>query len=701
MIRKRLEILKADTWFELELYDGEGIKYNSIINQIASTSDRSLSHSNTFEIPWTKNNIKALDLNVFNATQLAKSLNEKYEAKYYVDERLLQEGFVVINNMNNGIPSLNFIDGALTLVEKWGDTTYKEFLEDDSLLSNVDQKYRDRIDDMRTYDMTKSNVLTNLQNISGETYPIAYFPNTINCIGDKFQVDANDNRFDDHFNPFQSRPIFNAMAFLDMITQAYGYTLVKHGSVDWTTMEKTAIAAKGLKQGEIEDATSSGNYPSVSFTNHHWGTYSDIDGGTWQSQVGMEFPLGAGITPNSISMPTSTSYVHRLNYPNSGWYNNRKIFVPDTTGGFVGTINFYASDSPSNSGGVDVVIIWEDLTSPGDFLFQDATIETNNSTTEIVDVTINKSQFNTPPANAGSLVGLYLLRQDFNNEGYSGMGGMSVTEEILGAGVVTYDDYGQFEQNTVDLTYATPQKTIKDILNGILQRFGALVDIDHKAKEVEIFTYKAYGTRKTSGDFESWTEYFQQYDPPNFNTNYGNNYAVKNKIGLGNPYLGNSVERYLGNQVTKSKLKEFATDFNTQFQDITGLVVVNNTINPYDEFSIGGGTMVEFSSSLGAMTQRTWVNNTQGSLSGVANLVNVNYSQIPDGQNDWYTLIDESVRCSPSFLVPQSVIKNLDIKKPIYIDQLGGYYIIEKIDGYEDEVTPVTVDLIKLPSDWI
>ena len=264
MIQKRIEISKANgVWAGIELYEGEGLKYNNVINKIASTTDRSLSHSNTFKIPWTKKNIETLDLNVFNPTQLATALNEKYEARYYVDNILLQEGFVVINNMDNGIPSLNFIDEALSLTDKWGSVTYKEFLQDDILLGNIDADYLAAIDFMKVYDLDKTAVATVLPNITGETFPIAYFPNTVNCIGDKFQVDADEIRYDDRFNPYQSRPIFNAYAFLKMVTDAYGYTLIENPSVDWSKMRITAIAADKLAKGELDSGSTTVEYAPV------------------------------------------------------------------------------------------------------------------------------------------------------------------------------------------------------------------------------------------------------------------------------------------------------------------------------------------------------------------------------------------------------------------------------------------------------
>ena len=702
MIHKRLEILKGSEWIEVEFYYGQGIKYNNVINKIANTTERSLSHSNTFEIPWTKQNIDALDLNVFNATDLANSLNEKYEARYYIDNELTQQGFIVINNMDGGIPSLNFIDGALSLIEQWGSTTYKEFIQDDTLLLNVSTAYVTAINTMKSYSMSKTTVLTALGNISGESFPIAYFPNNINTIGEKFGVNQNDVRTLDQFNPYQSRPLFNAQAFLNMVTEAYGYNLIENASIDWTKMAITAICDDGLAKGEkdAEGSSSTSVWPEVALSDFHFEQVANNSTGAIMTQVAMRFPTSVGITPNSVT--NFPSYPTSVRGTASIFRSNRTLFVPDVSAGNVGTINFtgVVENNYGGNGTYDgTFIVYEDTTTTNGYIIEEAIASANNNTTSTVDWTMDKSQFDSPTsANAGSVIGIYLLREDVGTQSGTGrMTDMVVTESVLASGVVSFDDYGQYLQDSVDLTFATPSKTIKKIINGILQRFGALIEIDHINKKVEIFSYESYKTSRDAGSYVDWTDYYQEYSSPNFNTNYGNEYAIKNKLGLGSPYLGNTVERYLGNQVTNSKLKEFAKNYNTEFNDVTLLIVVNNTV-PYNEFSIGGASMVEFDYLSGDLTQGRYdtANGTSGTITAIPFMTNVNFSVIPDGLESWYNLIDKSIRCKPTFLIPQNEIRNLDIKLPIYIGKLGGFYIPEEIEQYEDETIPAKVKLIKL-----
>ena len=702
MANKRLEILKDGVYVEIEFYDGQGLQYNSVINKIGSTSDRSISHSNTFEVPSIYKNIDRLNLNVFNSTQLANALNTQYKARYYVEGQLLQQGLVMINNMDDGVISLNFVDEALSLIEKWGSTSYQQLLSDDLLIANVPSAYSSQISAIKTYDMDKTNPLIRVPNISGKTYPVVYFPNNINTIGDKFQVDADGTRSIDRFNPYQSRPIFNAKAFLDIVTQAYGYTLIENTSINWNEMASTIITADSLTQGEKDSSgTSTIVYPLIDLSNFYFaGVNSQLQ--SYESQVAMTFPSNAGITPNSIANFPSQPFPRYQGGTSSLFFTTRTIFVPDVSAGNVGLIKFEANNT--NPGGNisfrAVYILYKDTTSSG-YITESATIETNNNTTSVIDVTINKSQFDNPTdPNAGVAVGLFLV--SINQTDSYDMTDMVATEEVLSGDVVSYDDNGQFQQDVIDLTYGAPQKSIKKIINGLLQRFGALIDINHQANEIEIFSYTAYGERRYANEYVDWSSYLQKYDAPNYNTDFGNRYAIKNSIGLGSPYLGNSVNRFLGNQIPNSKFKEFAIDYNTEFQDITKLIAVVNSTSTlsYDEFSIDGSTMIQFLSSSSNYTQRRFDNSTQGTITNIAFIENVNYSTLPSGQDEWYTLIDQALRAEPTFLLPYQEIKNLDLKLPIYVSHLGGFYIIEEIEAYEDEQNPVKVKLIKLPIQW-
>ena len=105
----RIEIYKDGEWQQLILSNKRAIKYNVVINKIGKISTREISHTNTFSLPDFHQNRKSLGLNTFNVRDLAKAMNTKYECKYYVEDKVIQEGYLVINNTNNGLINVNFM----------------------------------------------------------------------------------------------------------------------------------------------------------------------------------------------------------------------------------------------------------------------------------------------------------------------------------------------------------------------------------------------------------------------------------------------------------------------------------------------------------------------------------------------------------------------------------------------------------------
>ena len=703
MNNTRIEILKDGIWVYLELGQDKSIRYNSVINKIGKTSTREISGSNTFSIPWTFHNVQTLGLNQFNATELAASLNQKYEAKYYNEDTLFQEGFVVINNMDSGPININFIDEALFITEKWGATSYNDLLKDSSL--QISAVYQTAIDEMVNYDIDKSAVLAHLTNISGETFPLALFPNNLNQIGDKWQIfgDGTDHK-NNGINPYQSRPIFNAKAFITLACEAYGYDPIFHTSIDWATVAKTYMVTKGLEKSQYGDGgLSSVVYPEVALSDFHFEQVANNSTGAIMTQVAMRFPTSVGITPNSVT--NFPSYPTSVRGTASIFRSNRTLFVPDVSAGNVGTINFtgVVENNYGGNGTYDgTFIVYEDTTTTNGYIIEEAIASANNNTTSTVDWTMDKSQFDSPTsANAGNVVGIYLLREDVGTQSGTGrMTDMVVTEVASPSGLISYDEHGQYLQDAVDLTYAASTETISSLIKGLMQKDGMLMNIDSKRKEIEFFAYSAYGTRRDLGgdNIVDWSKYLLEYSNPKFNTNYGNNYAISNKVGLSEPYPGNSVKIILGNQTSSSKYKDSAEDYNSTFKDVVSAQKLLYSTTPYTEYKVSGNSLVELDVNLGNLEQYKYDSTTSslGTLTGLPAIYNVNFSVAPGGINDWYGLIDNSVRAKPSFLLPLDVVKNLDLRKPIFISQLGGYYIPEEVEQYIDSKTPVSVKLIKL-----
>jgi hypothetical protein len=796
----------------LKLRDNQPIRYNSVINKIGKVDVREISHSNTFSIPYVYQNIEALRLNDFNVHELAVSLNKKYDAKYYKEGILLQVGFLVVNGSDGDSIKLNFIDGALELTQIWGSTPYIDLLRSGN--PSIPEDYQTLIEEMREYTLANDAVAPPLSKISlTEDYGVALFPNSLNCIGDKFQKYYDDARPLDAFNPYQSRPIFNAYAFMNIICEAYGYTPIFNESIDWDIIKKTYMVADGLNKSEQDvSGIQTTEHDTISTTDPHYSTVNGF-GNVYSYQTAMEFPVDVGIAPNSVDNFPSAPLGIEL--PAPSFFSKRSLFVPDITE-TVGTITFTAmyqtsyfdselvndgdfSDSsnwattgsanasgggnfinntnssiaqnfaiggsgdiyqleyeivstnggqlsvsgafsttniPSDSTGVfrvslqgtggtltfnnnssfvgeinnislkkvyhPIFAVWKNSTDGLAPIIEPVPTSESNSSFLFINSTVDKNYFDDAPAQADpdGFIGMYIIGdQDslFPNRGK--MTNMQVTETISPPGYIAYDpDSGEFLQENIDLTYATPKKNITTLLTGLMHKEGMLMNIDHTNKEVEFFSYSYYKTQVNNGEYYDWTKYLQEYINPNFNTQYGSQYAITNRLGLSSPYLGNTIDIVLGNQSSQSKYKDFKKNSVKNFKDVKKVDNVNISGSvSYVEYAVEGLSLVEHEGDLGDLDNLDWDKNNYGTLSNLPYIQNVNFTIVPDGVSWWYNLIDTAVRAKPTFLLPVNIASKLDLRKPIYVGQLGGFYILEELEGYEDSSTPVRAKLIKIP----
>ena len=371
MENTRLEILKDGVYVPLKLRDNQPIRYNNVINKIGKVDVREISHSNTFSIPYVYQNIDALGLNDFNVHLLAVSLNKKYDAKYYKEGILLQVGYIVVNGSNGDSINLNFIDGALELTQIWGSTGYIDLLRSGN--PSIPEDYQTAIGRMREYELLNDVVAPHLPLIDNEDYHLALFPNSLNCIGDKFQKYYDDVRPLDTFNPYQSRPIFNAYAFMNIICEAYGYTPIFNDSVDWSIIKKTYMVADGLGKSEQDivelDVV---DHSMIQTTAPHSSTFRDVPlFRIYEYQVAMEFPADVGITPNSVeNFPNNPL---GISLPGDSFFSKRSLFVPDLTE-TVGSIVFKAMHFGQRPQGGSAELINE-----GDFTPSNPWTATNTS----------------------------------------------------------------------------------------------------------------------------------------------------------------------------------------------------------------------------------------------------------------------------------------------------------------------------------
>ena len=740
----RVEILKDGTWQKLTLGRNRNIKYNALINRIGKVDSREIGHTNTFSIPSVHNNIKVLGLNIFNPIKLTQALNSKYSAKYYVEDKILQIGFVVINNTTDGNININFIDESLEITEKWGSTTYQELLKDKIL--PIPQDYKNAIEELETYVLDKTILAPALSEVGTRGYNLALFPNNLNIIGEKFQINIDEVRPDDVFNPYQCRPIFNAKSLFDIGTTAYGYTPIFDDSVDWSVVDRTYIVNSGLnKSAKGDNGIVSVTYSSIASNTPYFNRYDNfLD--IWQTKTVFKYRADNAVVPISLdnwvdpptlmSAPVYTNF-GTLIFPPGPWkdksaYTNfgtlifppgpwkdksaNSIFRPNEDSLTVGTLHFTANCAMVVPSGFNNTVIikgvWKSASASGSPIVQDmnpfgSTVpeitinDGNDPAFSNVDVIVDKALFVNTPAGAGDFVGIIVSVEGsfLPNSSQVNLGTMQVTETYLPAGVIAYDEQGQFLPENIDMTYAAPTKTIKSLLSAIMHKEGILMNIDNYNREVRFFSYGKYYTQRDSGNFYDWSKYLQRYSPFKYNTDYGNNYAVKNRIGLSSPYPGNTSDIILDNQGSNTKYKDFTTNYVKVFKDITNVVKINNTNTPYFEFTHPGLGLVEYVGNLGTLEQQRFDKTSQGNFSGLPEIANVNYAIIPEGVREWYELVDGSIRATVEFLLPTEVIRTLDLSKPVYIEELNGFYIIEEVAEYVDSTTPVNVKLIKLVED--
>lgn len=710
----RIEIFKNGVWTNLILKENKAVKYNVVINKIGSMSKREISHSNTFELPYIHHNIQALGINVFNKSDLAKAFNARHLARYYVDEKLTQKGYLIINNTGNGAINVNLIDEALQIIDSWGSMTYYDLLNTTDVSIKIPDDYKLAILEMKNYEMTMDEILLTLGTVGTRGYGIAKFPNNLNAIGEKFQINKDGVRPDNTFNPYQSRPIFNVKALFDIAIESFGYTPIFDPSVDWERLKLTYMIDKDLSQSQKGDNSAvikpnpviASNSPAIM-------TYPEPVFGSQKIRTLFVYPEEVNaLTPNQVGWDFNDKYSSELFYDR--WYDrkdyknlDRAILKPDTSVSFSGYMQWKYIGAIGQ-----VRALWR--TTPtifGSIMEVPLTFDENNSADGVVDVKINKTQLSIPPVGALEFIGIIYILETISifppvpdpplfpdtADTYRAMYNLSYIESYLQEGTVSYDQYDQYEAFNINLTHAAPRETIKDLLSAVMQKEGILMSFQNDLKQVKLFTYGSYITRKVEGNFDDWSIYYQESTLPNYNTDYGNEYAKKNEVGLMTPFKGNTITVNLENQGTESKYKDFTQNLSKKFKDIEGVKFIQNSITPYFEYINKGLGLVEVSTiGLGSLTQVRADGTTQGTFSGLTQVYNVNCLNLPDGLIEWYELIDESVKCEATFILPVEKIREVDMSQPIYIEGLGGFYIIEEIQEYINSQTPVKIKLIKM-----
>jgi hypothetical protein len=702
MNSNRIEILKDGVWVALKLRDFGSVKYNARVNKVGDPSTREISSSNTFGLPYTKNNIQALGINVFNPLDNAKALNRRYDAKYYVNDSLIRTGYLLINNTRGGIINVNFIDEAFDIVSKWGSITYQELLQNTSLPIEAD--YATAIDELRNYSAPIDNVLLQLPAVGTRGYNLCLFPNNLNAVGEKFQKDVNDLRQDDVFNPYQSRPIFNAMSVFDLAVERYGYTADYDASVDWSAVQDIYMIASQSDGGEEgENGFVTETYDSIFLSSPYYQNQSGLD---WDVRNAMKFPGSISLKPQDINNWDYATATTEMTQSNIG--STDSVFTPVVDTGNVGSFRFTASISEfGDTTEFGILVYWynSNQTSPPiyDYYTTEAALpaQITQGVDFDLDFTFDKTLFDTPPAGTNGLIGVmcyvYQTKNTFGTF-FPNLTNMQVTETFIPVGVIAFDDYQQYLPTTLDFSVLSSRKTVKELLASLMSQQGILMDINTDTKVIKFFTYGQYDTQRNNSNFYVFDDYIQKYEEFVWKTDYGNNYGKLTKIGLNTPYKGNEYIYELENQGEDSRYKDLATDYSKIFKDVTQVFDIDNTNFPYFEYTNKGEGLIEYFKDEGPFTQQRADGTSQGTIT-ISLVNNINYAEIPAGVSQWYKQVDEAVRVEAMFLIPEDVFKSLDLSYPIYIGELGGFYIIEEITEYVNGRTPVKLKLIKLLED--
>lgn len=708
MNEAKLEIFVDGVWRVIVLKNSGSLKYNKVVNRIGDYTTREISHSNTFTLLSIYENIEALKINIFNHQDLAKSLNSKYPCKYFIDETLFKEGFLIINNTNDEEIKVNFIDKSLTIIEIWSNTTFKQLLIDETLTRPAD--YQAAIDEMRNYFLDKENPVSNfLGEVGTRGYNLSLFPNNLNAIGDQFQITSSGSRIDNSFNPYQSRPIFNAKAVFDLACEVFGYTAIFDPSVDWDDVARNYIVNKDLNKGG-DESRGVVNYTPVLSADIVPITDLTLNDSFGSSQVVSIFapPPNMSLIPNNIPGWVRPAFGSGAGYDNTNFENLPVIFVPDLETSPTGTITFevFGADT-ADPGGVGFLenhcySVWSNSTPGGNVVFKDIVFQENTGGNSDASAILNKSELEDAPAGGDEFIGLFISVSEISANNPSlgtTIDRWEVSETFLDIGIISFDDNGQFESEQLDLTFAAPDETIRDLLKGLMNQKGILLDIDEENLTIRFFNYNLYKTNVEAGNYSDWSQYLRKYNPFKYNTDYGQQYAQVNNIGLDSPFPGNTFNINLTNNNSLSKYKSYTTNHSEIFKDVTKVNEINNSLTPYIEYENLGIGLVDYVGNLGELTQIDYEGTNIGPLTGLPALANINYALVPSGIEAWYKLVDEAVRSSPVFLLPQDVAKKVDLSEPIYIQEMNGFWIIEEIAEYTNEQNPVVIKLIRMVRD--
>lgn len=693
-----LEVKYNDAWRELQMYSFDPLPYNILTNKIGEPSSRKISHSNTLSLPICGTNKRSLGLNIHNYADMRQALNRKYECVMKENGKTIRRGYLVINKVTTKDIKVNVIDEGLDLLDKWGENKLQDIYNNEDLVSNMPTDYQYIINEAQTLLMDSTLPVQDLIAMPSEGWPLIAWPNTLNAIGSKFNKLENGSRVpSDRLNPFQSRPLYNALGILKSVCYAYGYE-PEFQDINTDELSKLFIVGSGMGDDKESGGLSTRNpvYNGSMYEQSGW--VSPADTTYWQHVV-------KGSTADFIRPDDLTGYTPPPNIVFSSYESQYCIMKVNIDDSYEGNINcklhwnwlglnvtsrVYINAVYYNTAGDGVV--HKELTTDPDFTVPD------NELAE-AEFKIDKSELTTPPAGGADLVGIQiwvLQQQDGQNLNNSSADVDYITEEYTTNTNVAIDEYQQYAiDTTVNITKSGPTQTVKQLVSAILAQQGILIDIRARKKKVVFFTYSTYKRKQENKKYSDWSKYFIETLGIEYSTNFGKNFGKNNRVSLQDPYGGNWSEITLANIENGSKFIDFVNSPTKDLKDVSGVSLINiGGTHPYFEYTNTGLGLVYSDNQITGLTQTT-ADGTEQSGLDAWQIQNVNYLSLPGGVFDWYSAVSNGVKKKAYFLLPKYVVNDIDLTLPIYIDKLGGYHIIEQISEYRDGQNVVEVDLIK------
>lgn len=795
----RVEIKREEdgNWVQIVLRP-QPIKYNLVANRIGTLNQRRIFHSDTFSLPYVEENISALGINVFSPKLLAQALNRKYRARYYVNNKLLQQGWLVVNNTITGDINVNFIDEALEIVDQWGVVTFKDLLlnlvesPNKYTTSNISPSVLSLIQDMSRWNMERNQPVAAVQKvqfenddptIDGNEFWFARFPVMMNTIGSQWQISQaagyENKRPLNTFNPFQSRPIFSVLGFLYLIAEAWGYKLKVDQSVNYQELRDSYLSEKGATGGNHSVSAYVISETDTIKTNVTHSYYKQVDKIGDNADYGkyeffFEYPVRQVIDINP-SPPPLFNVIQQVTYDAStgvktgvGGYQNA-TFNSHPPGRLQHRYGSEANQSIFNNRWVVAKIEGNQSSWDGELKWTGRAItkvpnnrfnwdefevkaigikKSDNSIYEIpMTHTVNfPTSLSHPSSRNFEIVANKLELRDIWDESQYTFYGVELrivilhednyfksipyltdlhfTEANLPKGNINIDKYGQIEDGVANLNALAPDILIKDLLADVLQQQGLLLTFEKDSNGIQnimkIFSYGLYSIRSRAAQANipdshyDWSSYHQKYVAPLFNTDYGSSYGETNRISLKNPFNKENFRvRSLGTQLlSKGQRTKFLPLVENQpkiLTDVTAIDIIGDTVT-YEEVTTEDKSLVycDYNVANTLTKGQVWVEDATPTVSvseiAVAQIIPYTGTSsggvsliAPTGVEEWYDVVEQSIKCEATFLLPIYVVQNFDISKPIFVEALGGFYLVEEIPEYIDDVTPIRVKLIKVP----